>query len=146
MFYLVLVVHLLGAAVWTGGHIVLATTVLPRALKARDPGILLRFEQGYERVGMPALVAQVASGIWLALEFVPEVSEWFSFSDPTSTGIAIKLMLLATTAGFAVNARFRVIPNLSAETLPLMGWHIRAVTVLSVLFVLTGAFLRTGGF
>ncbi|NRP14117.1 MULTISPECIES: CopD family protein [unclassified Aliiroseovarius] len=146
MFYLVLVVHLLGAAVWTGGHIVLATTVLPRALKARDPGILLRFEQGYERVGMPALLAQVASGLWLAHAFVPDIGDWLRFSDPASTGIGVKLVLLAITAGFAVNARFRVIPTLSPDTLPLMGWHIRAVTTLSVLFVLTGAFLRTGGF
>lgn len=146
MFYLVMVVHLLGAAVWIGGHIVLATTVLPRALAARDPGILLRFEQGYERVGMPALLGQVLSGLWLAYDLEPDLGLWFSFSDTITTGIALKLMILATTAGFAVNARFRVIPTLSADTLPLMGWHIRMVTLLSVLFVLVGAFLRTGGF
>jgi hypothetical protein len=26
-----------------------------------------------------------------------------------------------------------------------MGWHIRGVTLFSVLFVLAGAFIRTGG-
>ncbi|MDA5093481.1 CopD family protein [Aliiroseovarius sp. KMU-50] len=145
MFYLVMVVHLLGAAIWTGGHIVLSLTVLPRALKAADPGILLRFEQEFERVGMPALVAQVLTGLWLAHDLEPEFGLWFSFSDMLTTGIAVKLLLLGATAGLALNARFRVIPHLSAETLPLMGWHIRAVTVISVLFVMTGAYLRTGG-
>ncbi len=146
MFYLVMVAHLLGAAVWTGGHIVLALTVLPRALQARDPGILLRFEQGFERVGMPALLIQVLSGLWLAHELVPDPRSWLGFDDPAAAGIALKLLLLAATAGFALNARFRVIPRLSAENLPLMAWHIRAVTLFAVLFVMTGAFLRTGGF
>lgn len=110
MFYWVLTAHLLGAAVWTGGHLVLALSVLPKALRERSPQVLRDFEAGFERVGIPALIVQVASGLWLAL-----------------------------------NARFRVIPNLSVETLALMGWHIRAVTLLSVLFVMAGAFISTGG-
>ncbi|WP_432449377.1 hypothetical protein [Aliiroseovarius marinus] len=145
MHYVILSLHLLGAAIWTGGHIVLATTVLPRALKARDPGILLRFEQGYEKVGMPALLVQVATGLWLAWQMSPSIAAWFGRDGALETAILVKLLILLTTAGFAVNARFRVIPNLSPETLPIMGWHIRAVTVLSVLFVLAGAFIRTGG-
>ncbi|MBT2129731.1 hypothetical protein [Aliiroseovarius lamellibrachiae] len=146
MFYMILSLHLIGAAIWTGGHIILALTVLPRALAARDPGILTRFEQGFERVGMPALLVQVAGGLWLAHDLEPDYGLWFSFSDALVTGIAVKLILLAVTVIFAINARFRVIPTLSADTLSIMAWHIRAVTVLSVLFVLTGAFLRTGGF
>ena len=145
MLWLILTLHVLGAAIWTGGHVVLATTVLPRALKARDPGILLRFEQGYERVGMPALVIQVATGLWLATQ-VADPRAWFTFQDVVSAAVGVKLILLASTAGFAVNARFRVIPRLSAETLPLMGWHIRAVTLFSVLFVMAGVWIRTGGF
>ncbi len=146
MFYMILSLHLIGAAIWTGGHIILALTVLPRALAARDPGILLRFEQGFERVGMPALFVQVAGGLWLAYDLEPDYGLWFSFSDPLVAGIGVKLILLAVTIMFAINARFRVIPTLSADTLSTMAWHIRAVTVLSVFFVLTGAFLRTGGF
>lgn len=145
MYYVILSLHFLGAAIWTGGHIVLATTVLPRALKARDPGILLRFEQGYEKIGMPALLVQVLTGLWLAWQMSPSIAAWIGCDGVVETAILIKLLILLTTAGFAVNARFRVIPNLSPETLPIMGWHIRAVTVLSVFFVLVGAFIRTGG-
>jgi putative copper export protein len=145
MFYWVLSAHLLGAAIWTGGHLVLALSVLPRALKARSPGILTDFEGGFERIGIPALLVQVASGLWLALAVAPDWRGWFAFDDPTSGAVAVKLILLAMTAGLALNARFRVIPHLSAETLPLMGWHIRAVTLFSVLFVMAGAFISTGG-
>lgn len=144
MFWLILCLHVLGATVWTGGHLVLATTVLPRALSARDPGILLRFEQGYERIGMPALVVQVLTGLWLATG-AADPRRWLTFEDPVTAAIGVKLCLLAVTAGFALNARLRVIPTLSAQTLPLMAWHIRVVTVLSVAFVLAGVFIRTGG-
>ena len=41
MYLGILFLHILAATIWTGGHIVLATTVLPRALKAADPRILL---------------------------------------------------------------------------------------------------------
>lgn len=146
MFYTILVIHLLGAAIWTGGHLVLAVTVLPRALRARDPRILTDFEAGFERIGIPALLLQVASGLWLAWQFSPDPLAWLTFADPVAAAIGVKLALLLLTALFAVNARFRVIPNLSAGTLPLMGWHIRAVTLLSVVFVLAGAYLSRGGF
>ena len=63
MYSLLLLLHILAATVWTGGHLVLALTVLPRALRARDPQILLQFESGYERVGMPALLLQVLTGL-----------------------------------------------------------------------------------
>jgi len=145
MFYTILALHLLGAAIWTGGHLVLAFTVLPRALRARDPRVLTDFEAGYERLGIPALLLQVATGFWLAFHVVPDWRGWFSFSDPVAAAVGVKLALLAATAALALNARFRVIPTLSAETLPLMGWHIRGVTLLSVLFILAGAFIRTGG-
>ena len=145
-FWAILFLHVLGATIWTGGHLALSFIVLPQALRARDPKILLNFEQGYERIGMPALFIQVATGLWMAWQFSPGLATWMSFSDPMTMGIGVKLGLLLATAGFALNARFRVIPNLTAETLPVMAWHIRAVTVMAVLFVAAGVFIRTGGF
>ena len=46
MYRLVLALHLIGAAVWIGGHIVLCVTVLPRALRNRDPNPIREFEDG----------------------------------------------------------------------------------------------------
>ena len=146
VFWLVLFAHLLGATIWTGGHLALSFVVLPRALKARDPAILTDFEAGFERIGIPALLVQVASGLWLALQVAPDWRAWFSLDGAIASAVAVKLLLLAATAGLALNARFRVIPRLSPETLPLMAWHIRAVTLFAVLFVAAGAFLGNGGF
>jgi len=145
-FWLILTLHVLGATIWTGGHLVLTFTVLPRALRARDPAILLDFEQGFERIGIPALIVQVATGLWLAWRLVPDPGQWFSFSDATASAVGVKLLLLAATAGLALNARFRVIGRLTPETLPLMAWHVRGVTFLSVLFVAAGVYLGNGGF
>ena len=56
MHRLLVLLHLLGAAVWVGGHLVLSLTVLPRALRAGDPRILLDFESGYERLGIESVM------------------------------------------------------------------------------------------
>ena len=145
MYALMIFLHVLGATVWTGGHLVLAVTWLPRVLRERSPEQLLRFEQGYERIGMPALVLQIVTGLWMAYQMVPSVAQWLSPDTPVARAIALKLVLLLSTALIAAHARLRVIPRLSADTLPLMAWHVGAVTLLSVGFVAVGVSLRFGG-
>jgi putative copper export protein len=143
---LLLATHLLGATIWTGGHLILSTVILPAALAARDPSILIAFEARYERVGMPALGVQVASGLWLAGRLLGwDGDAWFDAGSPLARAVWAKLALLAATAGLALNARLRVIPHLSARTLPLMAAHVFAVTGLSVLFVIVGLFAGRGG-
>lgn len=66
MAFIALVLHLLGATVWVGGHLVLLITVLPKALRDRNPHPVLEFEKPFERIGIPALVLQVITGLWLA--------------------------------------------------------------------------------
>jgi putative copper export protein len=144
MYGAVVLVHLLAATIWTGGHLVLAVTILPAALKQRDVTQLARFEASYERIGMPALIVQVASGFWLAWQRVPGVSGWFDFADPLARPIAVKLILLLLTIALALDARLRVIPKLSADNLPDLAWHVVPVTVIAVLFVATGLSFRTG--
>jgi hypothetical protein len=100
-FYRILIaLHLVGASVWIGGHLVLATTILPRALRNRDPAIILDFE---------------------------------------------KWALLTATLGLALNAKFRVIPNINRDNMHVLGSHIVLVTVMSVGFLLAGIAIRTGG-
>jgi putative copper export protein len=117
MYATLLLLHILAATVWTGGHLVLALTVLPRVLKERAPTELLRFESAYERIGLPI-----------------------------SRLIAVKILLLVVTVAFAVDARVRIIPRLSEKTLTALAWHIIPVTIVSVLFVVVGVSFRTGGF
>ena len=141
---LLLFLHVLAATIWTGGHLVLALVVLPRVLKERSPAELLRFESVYEKIGMPALVVQVVTGLLLARRLLPDFGQWFDFSEPIARLVALKLLLLALTLGFALDARLRVIPCLSEETLVAMAWHIIPVTVFSVVFVWLGVSFRTG--
>lgn len=137
--------HVLAATIWTGGHIVLATVVLPTVLKRRSSEDLLRFEAAYERIGIPALLVQVVSGIWLANRLLPGFTGWFEFANPQARLILFKLGLLALTAAFAADARLRIIPRLSDQSLGALAWHIIPVTIISVLFVVVGVAFRTGG-
>lgn len=146
MYGVILLLHILAATVWTGGHLVLAITILPRVLREQASARLLDFESAYERIGMPALLVQVATGLWLAHRMVPELSRWLSFADPIATLVGVKLVLLATTVGFALHARLRVIPHLSEKSLTTLAWHIVPVTIVSVLFVVVGVSFRTGWF
>lgn len=144
MYHAILFVHLLAATVWTGGHLVLATTVLPRALRARDPRILLDFEQGFEKIGMPALLLQVGSGLWLASQQAPQWAHWLAPTNPVESLVRFKIGLLAATVLTALDARLRIIPTLSAATLPAMARRVVFVTLLSVAFVVVGLSFRSG--
>ena len=146
MYGLALLLHILAATIWTGGHIVLSVVVLPRVLRERSPARLLEFESVYEKIGMPALIIQVITGLYLAYRMLPDVSQWLDFSNPVAHPILLKLSLLALTLGFAMSARFRVIPHLSEKNLTTMAWHIIPVTIISLLFVITGVSFRTGWF
>ncbi len=144
MYGILLFLHILAATVWTGGHLVLATVVLPRVLGERSPAELLRFESRYERIGIPALLIQVATGLWLSYRLVPDVGQWFDFDNPVARPIAAKLLLLGITILFAIDARLRLIPRLNEHRLTAMAWHIVPVTIVSVLFVAVGVSFRTG--
>jgi len=118
-----LFLHILGATIWTGGHIILALIVLPKALKESSTKILLDFESVYERIGMPALITQIVTGIYLALNIESDVLNWFNIDNRVTNVI---------------------LTNLNESNLALMGWHIRAVTIISILFVFVGVSFRTG--
>lgn len=145
MYKVILLLHLLGATIWTGGHLVLALGILPRVLAERSPRRLLEYESAYEKIGMPALIVQAVTGFWLAHRLMPDYSAWFNVHNAVSFLILLKMTLLALTLALAAHARLRIIPRLDAGNLNLLAWHIIAVTILSVLFVAAGLGFRTGG-
>ena len=144
MYRLIVALHVLGATVWVGGHLVLSLSVLPRALRARDPALIRDFESGFERLGIPALLVQIVTGLWLAYHWAPHVAGWFSPSTPQERLVLVKLVLLAATLALAVHARLRVVPQLDAATLRFLAYHIVAVTLLGVTLLLVGVAIRTG--
>ncbi|MGD9999025.1 MAG: CopD family protein [Acidimicrobiia bacterium] len=144
-YYVVLSLHILGATIWAGGHLVLALTILPDALRQQRAAIVSQFEQRFERIGLPALAVQIVTGLWLAEHLLGSPGHWFE-GNSIARVVQLKLGLLVVTVGLAVHARFRVIPELSDATLPTLAWHIRIVSLAAVLFVLAGASIRFGGY
>ena len=136
--------HVLGATVWVGGHLVLCLAVLPRALRSRDPRIVSEFESGFERLGIPALALQALTGLWLASHWVPNIAEWLSPSTPQARLIFLKLLLLIVTVALGLHARLRVLPTLDAEKLHALAYHIVLVTLVGVGMLLVGVAIRTG--
>ena len=145
VYRLLVVLHLLGATVWVGGHLVLSLVVLPRALRARDASVVAEFESGYERIGLPALLLQVITGVWLALHWVPDIRTWLAPESLHGWLVLVKLGLLAATLALAAHARFRLVPTLDAGALSTLAFHIVGVTLLGVAMLITGVAIRTGG-
>ncbi len=144
MYKYILLFHVLAATIWTGGHLVLEIAILPKVLKERSPSDLLRFESAYEKVGIPALIIQVITGVWLAHNVIPDIGMWFNLDNPISRLIIAKLSLLLLTFVFAIDARLRIIPNLTEQKLASLAYHITTITIISVLFVIVGVSFRTG--
>lgn len=141
----VLFIHLAAASIWVGGHLVLAASLLPEALSKRDPDLILGFERIYERIGLPAMAVQVATGLWLAWQLEPDFAAWTDWSDPIALTICLKLACLAATVALAVHARLFIIPKLDRARMPLLAAHIVAVTALALVFVWLGLAFRQGG-
>ncbi|WP_296237782.1 CopD family protein [Psychrobacter sp. UBA5136] len=144
MFNYLLILHLLGAAIWVGGHLILALVILPKVLSSRNLDALLQFEGQFEKIGMPALGLQIVTGLWMAHNLLPNTSAWFAFDNDISILIGMKLSLLLLTALVAMHARFWIIPRLSADNLNGFAINISLVTLFSVAFVVVGTLFRTG--
>lgn len=146
MYGWLLLLHILGATIWTGGHLILSTVILPQVLRQRSVQQLLAFESRFERIGMPALMVQVITGLMLAQRLLPTPTHWLDVSNPVTHVVWAKLLLLTLTVLLALDAKLRVLPDLHAGKLVDMAWHIVPVTVFSVLFVVAGVSFRTGWF
>lgn len=144
MYGFVVALHAVAATIWTGGHLVLALSVLPQVLREKDVAFISRFESGYERIGIPALIVQVVTGFWLASTLLPDPRAWLDFTNPVARLVAVKVALLLATALLAADARLRVIPNLDESNLKSLAFHIAPVTIISVLFVIAGVSFRFG--
>ncbi|PVX45090.1 copper resistance protein D [Flavobacterium sp. 103] len=146
--HLLLIIHLLCASIWVGGHLLLVFSHLPQALKDKNQNIILDYERKYEPVGMTALVLLVLTGIMMAYKYGVSIEYWFHFAAPIEKVVSTKLLLLLLTVLFALSAQFRVLPKLknNPDKLRKMTFHIVSVTFIGVLMQIVGSFVRFGGF
>lgn len=146
--HILLILHLIAATIWVGGHLVLAIGYLPKALKHKDFSYIGNFEKTYEPIGMPSLAVLIITGIIMAYDYNAGFSSWFSFVTPIERVVSLKLIFLLTTICFAISAQTRVLPKLRKgqfNKLPEMAVHIICVTLIGVLMVILGSLVRIGG-
>lgn len=144
-FFAAVMLHVLGATVWTGGHVILAVRVLPQAWRSGDPEPIRQFETIFEPVGLPALVIQGVTGLLLAHTYLPDPARWLDWSQPLARDLGLKLLCLVLTLVLAIHARFFLIPQLDRTNLQGLGYHILAITTLGIAFAILGAAIRVGG-
>lgn len=143
MYKFALLLHLLSATIWTGGHIIIAIMYIPKLLKNYETKSLLDFENKYEKIGMPALIIQIITGLFLAYSKLPDFSLWFSLANKTSLLITLKIGLLTITLTFALIANFVVIPRVKqGKLLGFFSFQVLTVTLSSILFVIVGLAFR----
>lgn len=137
--------HVFGACVWIGGHIVLIAMVLPKAMREADPKPVLDFERGYGRLGLAALIVQLLTGLWLANRWIGDWSTVFSEPTPQGHLILSKLTVLIITVGLAGFTYHSVLPRVEERGLRAFALLSGAATMLAVVMLILGVGIRTGG-
>lgn len=140
-----LYLHILGACVWVGGHLILMVRYLPEAFKLKSLSNLLSFEEKYEKIGMPFLIIQILTGLYLAQDWTDNYRQFFDLSQPVVKIIWIKLGLLLTTISLALDVKLRILPKISNESILDLSLHIIPVTLMGLMFAFLGMLIRFGG-
>lgn len=139
----VVFLHVVGAAIWAGGHLVLLVGPLREALRHRNPEPLLHFERQYEKVGLPALALQLLTGLFLLWQY--QAWPFGAGAGPYDRLGQLKLLGLGLTLLLAAHARLRLLPRLNPQTLPLLALHVLLVTCIALGLLYLGIASRYGG-
>lgn len=145
LYKLLIIVHILGAAILVGTNLVLMLSVIPKAKKAGDVKVIKDFLAGVGQAGVHALAAQLVTGLWLASPQFKGISVAFSMKDVFLTHVAAKIVIMIILTVLIVILRRRIAPKLSMETLGGFSTMIATITVLGICMVALGVGLRTGG-
>lgn len=143
--HILLIIHLICATIWVGGHLFLAVRILPKAIREKDVKGLQNFKSRYEPIGMPALIILVVTGIMMAYDYNVTLGTWFSFSNGIERVVSIKLILLLVTFAMAVTADRFIFPKLNENNIYKAGIFIVSVTLIGLAMLVLGSFVRYGG-
>ncbi|OCB76041.1 copper resistance protein CopD [Flavobacterium piscis] len=143
--HILLIIHLIAATIWIGGHLTLSIVFLPVALRKKEPLIILNFEKKFEPLGISSLIALIITGIWMAYDFGITYQSWFYFSGSLEKVVSIKLVLLMLTFVLALYTQIYVIPNLNKYNLNKIAFSIISVTVIGLSMLILGSTIRYGG-
>ncbi len=139
-FKILVILHILGAAIWIGGALILSLAVLPKARKENDNVFLIKFFQAFYKIGIVALIVQFLTGFRMAMTFLP-IGEWFAFEHSASTLIVMKLTLILLSIVLVVRARYFCLPE-EGGSLSFISVNIYITTALGILLAITGLSFR----
>lgn len=135
---LILIIHVLSATIWVGGHLLMMFRYLPGVIRSNDISSLLEFESKYESMGKPALVLLIVTGFWMGLSYDDNPLHWFSFENEIYALLAVKTILLMITLISAIDAHTRIAKKEGTALIKSTVFHIRIVTVAAVLLLIAG--------
>jgi putative copper export protein len=145
-YQLLIIAHMLGASVWIGGHVVLLTVILPTARRTGEVRAIQQFELAFGPIGMLALGVQVLTGLFLASIRIGDAPISQAIKDPAMHMLGGKLLVLAIISAIAAYTSRILLPSLTNARLNRFAANAWTVTVLSILLLVFGVGIRTGGF
>lgn len=142
---LLLIIHLLAATVWVGGHLILLLIYVPKARKTNSLDGISFFRKNFEILGMPSLILLLLTGVLLAYDYDVSIDKWFQFKGGIERIVSLKLLLFITTITLAVSATKFIFPRLKNQPKPILYLFIVLVTSIAVIMLVFGSLIRVGG-
>ncbi|MDO5607533.1 MAG: copper resistance protein CopD [Capnocytophaga sp.] len=144
---LLLIIHIVAATAWIGGNLFISIVYAPRALKSKSPAFINNFSN-YEIIGLPALIVSLLTGIGMSYRRGIGIDQWFHFQNPMEGTISIKLLIFIVMSILIIFAKTTIIPKLKrhdVKQLPASIAYIATLTLMGLLFLIIGTYLRYGG-
>jgi uncharacterized membrane protein len=146
MLYKILVIlHILGAAILVGTNLVMMLSVIPKAKKANDVGVIRGYLGGVGQMGVHALAVQFITGLWLASPQFKGISAAFEMKEVFATHVVAKVVIMIVITALIIVLRRKIAPNLTMDNLGGFTATVGLVTLLGIAMVALGVGLRTGG-
>lgn len=142
---IILIIHLLAATVWVGGHLILLLRYVPKAMKSNSLEELSFFRKNFEPIGMPSLFILIITGILIAYDYNVSIDTWLSFDNSIEKIVSIKLILLFVSLSLAFITMKFVLPNINEKSPFLLYGIIFLVTSIAVTMLVLGSLVRIGG-
>ncbi len=142
---IILIIHLLAATIWVGGHLILLLRYVPKAIKTKSLEELSMFRKNFEPVGMPSLFVLIVTGIIMAYDYNVTIEKWFLFENAIEKIVSIKLILLFISLTLAFITIKFVLPSIDKLSPYLLYFIIFLVTIIAVTMLILGSLVRVGG-
>ena len=140
-----LIIHLLAATIWVGGHLLLLLRYVPKAIKSKSLEELSAFRKNFEPVGMPSLFILIITGILMAYDYNITFEKWFLFENSIEKIVSIKLILLFISLTLAFITIKFVLPSINKISPFILYFIIFLVTTIAVIMLVLGSLVRIGG-